>query len=66
MAGNKKDRGAKDEITQGMSQAGKDAATKAGKKEKGGKRGAGSDKVTRGMSKSGPGAGIGGTGGGSR
>ena len=78
MAGDQKDRGAeddrgaKDEIAQGMSEAGKDAAAKAGKKGgEGGKVEVGSDEVTEGMSKSGSGAatsgtGTGGKGGGSR
>jgi hypothetical protein len=54
MAEGKSDRGAKDEIKKGMSEAGKDAAVKT--RKKGGKGTSGSDQITKGMSKAGSGS----------
>jgi hypothetical protein len=57
MAESKSNQGAKDKMKKGMSEAGKDAAPKAGK---GGKGASGSDQITKGMAKSGSGSKAGG------
>jgi hypothetical protein len=54
MAEGKSDRGAKDEIKKGMSEAGKDAAVKT--RKKGGKGTSGSDQISEGMSEAGSGS----------
>ena len=57
MAEDKSDQDAKDEIEKGMSEAGKDAAPRTGKKP--GTGAGGSDQVARGMSEAGAGAATG-------
>ena len=54
MAEGKSDRGAKDEIKKGMSEAGKDAAVKT--RKEGGKGTSGSDQISEGMSEAGSGS----------